>query len=178
MLIKIVAFEGIDGRKLMDLYQEGNAENAEHFYPAMEDRVLAVQKCEDDFLEFVRTKFYQRKGSEYWILDEDGVWVSALRLNRIERGHYYIEALETHPEYREKGYATCLLGGVIEDLKGRGPFRLSDCVSKKNEPSVRTHIKCGFAIVPGAAVDYLNHESSERSYGMEYRFPGGRESLE
>ena len=178
MLLKIVSFEGIHGRKLMDLYQEGNIENAEFFYPDMEDRALALQKCEEDFLEFVRTKFFRREGSEYWILEEGGVWVSALRLNRIEAGHYYIEALETHPEYREKGYATRLLGGVIENLKSRGPFRLSDCVSKKNEPSVRTHRKCGFAIVPGAAVDYLNHETSEKSYGMEYRFPDEGGSLE
>ena len=170
MLHKIVSFEEIDGRKLMDLYQEGNVENIEYFYPEMENKTLALQKCEENFLEFVRTDFFQREGSEYWILEEDGVWVSALRLNKIDSGHYYIEALETHPEFRRKGYASCLLSGVIADLKKRGPFRLSDCVGKKNEASIQTHKKCGFEIVSEAAMDYLNHETSDRQYGMEYSF--------
>ena len=172
MLHRMTSYEAIDARKLMDLYQEGNIENAAYFYPDME-KALAVRKCEGDFLEDLRTRFFSREDSEYWILEEGGVWISALRLSRISDGLYYIEALETHPAYRRQGHGAELLNGVVEELKRRGgPFRLCDTVKKTNIPSLRTHQKCGFAIVPGAAVDYLTGETETdgRSYGMEYAF--------
>lgn len=167
MLHRITSFNGIDSRKLMDLYREGNLENAEYFYPE-EPLPTAMQKCEADFLQFLQTKFFQREGSEYWILEAEDTWVSALRLSRIEDGFYYLEALETHPDFRKKGYAARLLCDVIEELKARGPFRLCDCVSKTNLASVRVHRKCGFEIVSEAAFDYLNNETNENHYGMQY----------
>lgn len=167
MLHKITSFEEIDGRKLMDLYQEGNLENAEYFYPE-EALPTAIRKCEADFLQFLEMKFFRREGSEYWILEAEDTWVSALRLNRIADNFYYLEALETHPGYRKKGYAVCLLNSVIDDLKHRGPFRLCDSVGKTNTASVRTHQKCGFEIVSESAFDYLNNETDAGSYGMQY----------
>lgn len=167
MLHRITSFNDIDSRKLMALYQEGNLENAEYFYPE-EALPSAIQKCEADFLQFLATKFFQREGSEYWILETEDTWVSALRLNRIADGFYYLEALETHPDFRKKGYAARLLSDVIEELKSRGPFRLCDSVSKTNLASVRVHRKCGFEIVSEAAFDYLNNETNETHYGMQY----------
>ena len=170
MLHRITSFDGIDSRKLMDIYREGNLENADYFYPDEPNRPLAIQKCEADFLHFLETNFYQREGSEYWILEEENTWVSALRLNQIEDGFYYLEALETHPLFRKKGYAARLLNGVIDVLKQRGSFKICDTVSKTNEASIGTHQKCGFEIVPGAAIDYLNNETSSDSYGMQYSY--------
>lgn len=168
MLKKAVSFEEIDGRKLMDLYQEGNRINRDYFYPEMTDRALALQKCEEDFLNYLKTDFFQRESSTYWILEEENVWISALRLYRIADGHYYIEALETHPEFRKRGFASRLLKGVIGELKSEGPFRLCDCVGKTNEASVRTHKKCGFEIVSENAFDYLRSETCDWEYGMEF----------
>lgn len=168
MLKKIVSFEEVDGRKLMDLYQEGNIEKRDSFYPDMADRSLALQKCEDEFLDYIRTDFFSREGSEYWILEEGEVWISALRLYKIDEGFYYIEALETHPEYRRRGFAGRLLKGVIEQLKTRGPFRLCDCVGKRNEASIRTHKKCGFEIASESGIDYLNNETNDWQYGMQF----------
>ena len=39
MLRKIESFGDLDGRKLMDVYAEGNEENAEYFHPDEPDRV-------------------------------------------------------------------------------------------------------------------------------------------
>ena len=33
MLHRITRFSGLDGRKLMDLYAEGNLENTDYFFP-------------------------------------------------------------------------------------------------------------------------------------------------
>lgn len=170
MLHKLTAFAQIDGRKLMDLYQEGNRENAPYFFPEIKEQALALEKMEQRFLEYVETDFFSRNDSEYWVLEEDGVWISALRLYKISEGFYYMEALETHPDFRERGYAARLLAGVIGDLKTRGPFRLCDCVGKNNAAFLGVHRKCGFEIAAEAGINYLDQSASERCFGLAYTF--------
>lgn len=168
MLHPITSFDDIDGRKLMDLYREGNIENTAYFYPEITDQAVALQNVERDFLSYIKTDFLANEGNTYWVLEEENTWVSALRLYPITKGLYYIEALETHPSFRRKGYAVRLLKGVIEALRERGPFRLCDCVGKRNPASIRTHQKCGFKIVSEAGFDYLCNEANDKDYGMEY----------
>lgn len=173
MLIEITSYNDIDARKLMDLYVEGNIENADYFHPDMADKTAALALMEESFLDFLKTDFFERPNSTYCILEENGVWVSALRLSLVEDGQchrYYLEALETRPDSRRKGYASRLLEEVVAHLKSKGSFVLCDCVSKRNEPSLRTHLKCGFQIASNEGFDYLQNEANPRSYGMEYRF--------
>ena len=168
--IRIDAFSKLDKRRLMDVYAESNYENTDYFYPDMTDKKRAAELVEEGFLDFLENEFFKREGSAYWILEDEDEWVSALRTSRIEEGLYYIEALETRPDSRRKGYAERLLGSVIDELKKSGPFRLCDCVWKKNEASVRTHLKCGFVIKEGPGMDLLRGDFDEEDYGMEYSF--------
>ena len=170
MLLRISRFDDLDERKLMDIYSESNFENTDYFFPEMRDKKEAVRKVEEGFLGFLKDEFFSQSGSEYWVLESDGVWVSALRLSRIEDGLYYLEALETRPDCRRQGHAARLLDGVIDELKKAGPFRICDCISKRNTASIRTHEKCGFSIVSEAGYDYLLNESDDHDYGLEYRF--------
>lgn len=170
MLFRISRFDDLDERKLMDIYSESNFENTDYFFPDLEDKKEAVRKVEEGFLGFLKDEFFSQSGSVYWVLESDGVWVSALRLSRIEKGLYYLEALETRPDCRRQGHAACLLDGVIDELKQAGPFRICDCISKRNTASIRTHEKCGFSIVSEAGYDYLLNESDDHDYGLEYRF--------
>lgn len=170
MLLRISRFDDLDERKLMDIYSESNFENTDYFFPEMRDKKEAVRKVEEGFLGFLKDEFFSQSGSEYWVLESDGVWVSALRLSRIEKGLYYLEALETRPDCRRQGHAARLLDGVIDELKKAGPFRICDCISKRNTASIKTHEKCGFSIVSEAGYDYLLNESDDHDYGLEYRF--------
>ena len=172
MLLKITDFHDLDERKLMDIYAESNLENTEYFFPDEADKTIAVKKVEKGFMEFLKNDFFGKTGASYWILEENDVWVSALRINRIKADLYYLEALETKPDQRGKGYASILLSGVAETLKNDGPFRLCDCVSKKNAISLRTHEKCGFHIVSEAGYDYLQKRAVEHDYGLEYKYSG------
>lgn len=58
---------------------------------------------EAGFLDFLKNDFFEQDGAAYWILEENGVWVSALRLSRIQTDLYYLEALETRPDQRGQG---------------------------------------------------------------------------
>ena len=172
MLLRITDYDSLDERKLMEVYSESNLENAEDFFPEEPDREAAIQKVEAGFLEFLKNEFFLQKEACYWILEEDGAWVSALRTCKIKDDLYYLEALETRPDLRGKGYGSKLLTDVVEAMKKDGPFRLCDCVSKKNTASVKTHLKCGFQIVSEEGYDYLLEEADDRDYGFEYRYLG------
>lgn len=168
MMINVKNYDGLDERKLMDIYAEGNIENADDLYPDTEDRESAVRKVEEGFLDFLKNKFFAAVGSEYFILEENGEWVSALRTSLIKGGLYYMEALETRPDMRRCGYAKKLLFEVLDELKKRGSFELYCCVSKRNEPSIKTHLAAGFSIVSENGYSYLQNETNEYAYGMGF----------
>ena len=171
-LIKITEFQKLDPRKLMDVYSESNLENTEFFFPDEPDKEAALRKAEAGFLDFLKNDFFTQTDAAYWILENDGVYVSALRTCRIQKGLYFLEALETRPDHRRMGFGADLLSGVADSLKENGPFRLCCCVSKKNSASSRTHEKSGFQIVSDAGYDYLLEEADDHDYGLEYRFSG------
>ena len=172
MLRRLETFARVDGRRLMDIYREDNIENTDYFYPDMKDKVQALARVEQDFLHYLETDFFFKPGNTYWVLEENGVWVSALRLTELSPGDYYLEALSTHPDFRRQGCAARLLEAVLAELKKEGPFRLRDCVGKKNVPSLGVHEKCGFRIAAQDGTDYLSGEVNERCYGMEYVWKG------
>lgn len=168
MILRIEKYGDIDQRRLMDLYSESNLENTDYFYPDIEDKAWAVGKVEEGFLDFLENEFYVKEGSVYWILEEDGVWLSALRTTELEGRTFYIEALETHPDHRRQGYAAKLIEGVIGELKKGGGFRLRSCVDKENAPSIAAHLHCGFKIADETGSDLLFGESRDWEYSFEY----------
>lgn len=170
MLRKITSSSGIDEGKLMAVYAESNLENTAYFYPEETDKAVAVARVEAGFLDFLKNEFFQYTKAACWVMEENGVWLSALRTCEIEDGLYYLEALETRPDRREMGYGSALLAAVVEALKAAGSFQLCDCVSKTNAASLKTHEKCGFKIVSECGYDYLHREADERDYGLEYRY--------
>ena len=132
MLHKIEQYCDLNERMLMDIYSESNFENTDYFFPDEENKELAVQKVETGFLDFLKNEFFLQNEAAYWIFEENGVWYSALRTCKVPNGPYYLEALETRPDFRGEGYASLLLSNVLDALKENGPFRICDCVSKKN----------------------------------------------
>lgn len=172
MLRRLETFARVDGRRLMDIYREDNIENTDYFYPDMKDKAQALARVEQDFLHYLETDFFSKPGNACWVLEENGVWVSALRLSEIAPGDYCLEALSTHPDFRRQGCAARLLEAVLAELKKEGPFRLRDCVGKKNVPSLGVHEKCGFRIAAQDGTDCLSGEVNERCYGMEYVWKG------
>ncbi len=170
MLLRIEKYSDLNERKLMDVYAESNLENTDYFFPDEPDKETALQKVETGFLNFLKREFFTQNEAVYWILEENNVWCSALRTCKVQSGLYYLEALETRPDLRGKGYASQLLSSVLNSLMKEGPFRLCDCVDKKNTASIKTHIKCGFQIVSEKGYDYLQEEEDDHDFGLEYRY--------
>lgn len=171
MLHRFDRFSELDGRKLMDLYGESNRENAEDFYPDA-DAAVGTARVEESFLAFLRDEFLPKPENTYWVWEEDGVYLCALRLTEFNDRLFYLEALETHPAFRRRGCSEKLFSAVIDALKPGGPFRICDCVSKRNVPSIAAHQKAGFRIVSDSGYDYPGQTSKDHEYSFAYRYDG------
>lgn len=140
MLIQVRSFGDLDFDALMDIYIEGNVENAEYFYPdetAEKGLALAIR----DFRNFLCGKFFTRADAQYWISAEGEAYISALRFEKYQDG-LLLEALETRPEYRGHGYAKRLILDVLKKLPTK--TKIYSHVAKWNTASLATHRSCGF----------------------------------
>ena len=138
MLILAYSQRDFSFSKLMEVYIEGNMENAEEFYPDLPEGQKLMQ-AEQDFYQYLNEVFFKTSGAVYAIWEERGAYVSALRLEPYHDG-FLLEALETAPPSRRQGYAEKLIRAVQEQFPNQ---RIYSHVSKKNAASLRVHEKCG-----------------------------------
>ena len=140
MLIVANRLREITFGKLMDIYQEGNLENGRERWPnETAERQLAL--AEEDFRQYLRECFFPTPGAVYFVWQENGQYVSALRLEPYQDG-LLLEALETRPTMRRKGFAAKLIKEMLLTLP-KGTIVYSH-VSKRNFASLKTHEVCGF----------------------------------
>lgn len=135
--------------------------------PSTEKR---ARRWSSGFWIFCKTIFFAVPGSLYAVLEEDGSWVSALRLAPVEGG-WYLEALETDPDFRRRGCAKRLIRQVIAKLEEDGPVTIWDSVAKTNAASLATHSSCGFVIVRDEGYSYRTGETYQNDWGLRYRTP-------
>ncbi len=63
----------------------------------------------------------------------------------------------------------------LMDIYREGNLENTDfCVGKKNEASIATHLACGFSVADENGYDYLQQETDDGCYGMEYRYTPGK----
>lgn len=139
MLTIAMNLRELDFGKLMAVYEESNRENGAEFYSHLpEGRQLL--EVEQDFYNYLRTGFFTEPGDRYCIWQESGRYLSALRLQRYQDG-LLLEALETHPEFRGRGYAGRLILAALETVECD---RVYVHISRRNVPSIAAHTACGF----------------------------------
>jgi len=135
--------------KLMSVYEEGNRENAREFYGQLDPNIGLLQ-TEQDFFAYLKDVFFSTENACYAVWEEDGSYISALRLEPYEDG-ILLAALETSPQHRGKGYAKKLISGVLAGLR----VPVYSHVHKGNESSLAAHLACGFMRV-GEQARYLD----------------------
>lgn len=124
--------------KLMEVYEEGNRENAAQFWPELSENEQ-ILRAEQEFCQYLQEVFFKAEGAYYAVWQENGRYISALRLEPYEDG-LLLEALETRPDCRGKGYATMLMQAVL----AQETRKIYSHVSRNNTVSLRIHEKCGF----------------------------------
>lgn len=156
MLLLARSLRELSFGKLMEVYIEGNLENGADLWPQLPENERQI-RAEQDFYQYLREVFFNTAGAVYAIWEENGKYISALRLEPYKDG-LLLEALETAPDMRRKGYAEKLLRSVQDRCGGT---KIYSHVSKWNEASLRAHEKCGFHRVREYAV-YIDGSVNNR----------------
>lgn len=160
MLLVFEKLRDMSFSKLMAVYEEGNAENAAEFWPDME-KGQGLLRAEQEFYQYLREIFFPTEQARYYVWEERGAYLSALRLEPYRDG-MLLEALETHPAYRRMGYAARLIRAVQEACPN---VKIYSHVGKRNTASLNTHEKCGFRRISDQAV-YADGSVNSRSYTL------------
>lgn len=145
MLYIVRSGRDLDFRQLMDVYEESNRQWAREHYPYLSESEQ-ILRTEQDMYENLRCFFLDR-ASFYAIWEQDGSYVSAVRFEPYKDG-MLLEALETKPDERKRGYAKQLVTAVLDQMHGK----IYSHVDKRNRPSLAVHRACGFAEISGHAV--------------------------
>ena len=160
MLLVFEKLRDLSFSQLMMVYEEGNRENAEAFWPDMEEGQRMI-RAEQEFYQYLREIFFPTDHARYYVWEEKGNYVSALRLEPYRDG-MLLEALETHPGYRRMGYAARLICAVQEISSD---VKIYSHVGKRNMASLKTHEKSGFRRISDQAV-YADGSVNSRSYTL------------
>lgn len=162
MLVLATSLKGIRFGDLMEVYADSNKEKASDWpnLPPM----FAQELAEQELRQYLREVFFSTPGAVMALWEVHGKYVSVLRLEPYEDG-LLLEALETAPTERKKGYAETLIRTVQRYMAELGPVKLYSHVSRRNNPSLRVHEKCGFRIVSDSAL-YIDGSVDCRCYTL------------
>ena len=148
--------------KLMEVYTESNLENGKEFWPE-EPRQRQIALAEQEFYNYLQQVFFKTDGAFYVVWEQENRYLSALRLEPYRDG-LLLEALETAPEQRRRGYAKALIRNV---LMHAGSTKIYSHVGKRNMASLRTHESCGFRTISDFAV-YADGSVNQRCFTLCY----------
>ena len=162
MLVLADKLNKLNFAQLMEVYAEGNEENGEDMWPEL-NREQRLLRAEQAFYQYLSEVFFPVPSAVYAIWEENGKYVSALRLEPYEDG-LLLEALETAPQYRRRGYGEKLIRAVQDAF----PQKIYSHVSKRNVPSLAIHKKCGFQQVLDYA-KYIDGSVARNAVTLQYR---------
>lgn len=170
MLLVLQSPDELDVSKLLAIYRESSQENCQRMFPA-ETFAASLEQYEAGYTAFMREEFFAGSGRFWMVETADDLLASALRLLPLEEPNtWMIEALETHPDHRRKGYAARLLTDTVRFLEEtHGEIVLLSGVGKRNTASLRTHLRCGFIREKETWTE--DGETSDRHCTMAYRSP-------
>lgn len=150
MLSVVTRYADLDFSAIMRIYRETLQLSARQDYPDSGE-ATGILLAEQQLREYLRDCFFQDEYSFYALWSVGGTPVSALRMEAYRDG-LLVEALETAPEARCKGYATQLLQAATAYGIERFGFPIYAHVYKSNLASLRIHRKCGFRQISDCAV--------------------------
>lgn len=136
MLKRITQVEPQVVQGQMDLYRESMDQLAGRF-----ESPQAMGQAYGEFLK----EFVTHDRQMVLVEEVDGGWVSGLRCVESAPGVWYLEALETAPQARGKGWAKQLLAHTQALLCQQGARELFSLIDPENTPSIAAHVACGFA---------------------------------
>jgi RimJ/RimL family protein N-acetyltransferase len=161
MLCIVKSLRELPFGQLMEVYEESNLENGREFWPDLSSGEQ-ILRAEQDFYQYLKEVFFPTDGAVYYLWEIDGRPVSALRLEPYRDG-LLLEALETAPFHRRKGYASALIRAVLQTTQ----LKIYSHVGKRNFASLNIHLSCGFQRIGEQAL-YADGSVNDRCCTLLY----------
>ncbi len=96
-----------------------------------------------DYSDFIE-EFITQDDRYIFAVKEHGEYIAALRIIQMSESGWYIEALETSPEYRRMGFARYLLKQTLRCMRTLGAKTIISVIGNDNLASHGLHTACGF----------------------------------
>ena len=152
--------------ELMNVYSESNMLNGEELHPNLSEQ-SQILEVEQSFYQYLNDVFFRQRDSFYAIWECDDHYISALRIEPYKDG-LLLCGLETAPDARRQGHAVKLILAVLEYLQEICHCDIYSHISKKNQPSLLVHEKCGFQVIMDHAV-YSDGSVLHNHYTLIYK---------
>lgn len=124
------------------------------------------RKAEEDYYDYLLSCFFRDESNKMFVLENQGRYVCALRLERFNDG-YLLTGLETMPSEYRKGFAKELLKAVIAFSQEHNYKILYSHVEKINQASLAVHRAVGFEVADDLAV-YLDGTVTRSAYTLRF----------
>lgn len=98
----------------------------------------------NDYLPNLITEFYESPHCDPYVVEEDGKVISIVNVNKYTKNFVWLEAMRTHPDYRNRGIATELNKFLLQEAKKSGIPEVWLLTSQKNEATGKMLLKAGF----------------------------------
>ena len=98
----------------------------------------------EDYLPQLINYYLEDPHCEPYVLEEDGKVVSVVNVNYFTPNFVWLEAMRTHPDYRNKGIATKLNKYIFQESIKSGVKELWLSTSKDNKATAKMLSKAGF----------------------------------
>lgn len=142
-------FRQLDFEELLHVYEEDiRADGFKLYFNESTEQQLRL--AERDFADYLRCTFFSQKDAAYCVLQDEGQYICAARLEEYENG-YLLSALATRPGYRRMGNGKRFLSALLTHCAGEGKVPIYSHVSNKNNASMGLHLQCGFRIFKDTA---------------------------
>ena len=159
-------YEDMDFRQLMDVYVQWNCDYGKNQYSRHSEN-LQMLYAEQDFYDFL-ISFFLNENARYFVWAPQKRYTAALRVQPYMDG-LLLEALETAPDDRRKGYATDLVKATISYYSIQKPWTIYSHIRKSNKESLSVHYKCGFSVISNDAV-FLDGTYHKDAYTLVYKY--------
>ncbi|BEP27828.1 GNAT family N-acetyltransferase [Helicovermis profundi] len=121
------------------------------------EKKKAHEKFKSDYYNFIESFMSSPNDSQFIaVIDKDNKYVSGVRAIKMSELIWFEEALETAVDYRNCGYSTTLIKGLIRHLEGEKCEIIIAHVSKFNIESINLHKKLGFELTSKKVIDENN----------------------
>ena len=146
MLRIFTSLHGVSYRELMDVYEESILHSGKNLLPRGDANAQRLEG-EQSLYDYMENVFFSADEAILALWEENGSYCCALRAEPFEDG-FLINALETRPDRRQKGYAKALLTRVVSYLKEKSEKPVYSHIHMDNKASRCLHEGVGFVAHP------------------------------